>query len=221
MNKPDNQFSEFEEFDNFSNLDTNNLIIEYLKKPKLVYKYLFKINSEKYFWPLLIAAGAVNGLEKGLERITSFDGYGIGILLGALIIGAGLGWISYFISAWFLYLFGSAFLGGNATAKDFRVVIAWANIPSIATIFLTLLMYLLYGLKINSYEPDITEVEAYVIMGLSFIAVGLVIWSFILNVIGTMYIQNFGVGKAIANILLPTIILLVIIFIFFSTIFGF
>jgi len=221
MNASDNRFSEFEEFDDFSNLDTNNLIIEYLKKPKLVYKYLFKTNPEKYFWPLLIAAGAVNGLEKGLERITDFDAYGLGMLLGFLVGGAALGWITYFISAWVLYLFGSAFLSGTATAKDFRVVIAWANIPSIASIFITFLMYLLYGFEINGYGSSLSDIELYTIMGLGLISLGLIFWSLILNVIGTMHIQNFGVGKAIANVLLPSIVLIIILFIFFGSVYGF
>lgn len=221
MNESDNRFREFEEFDDFSNLDTDNLIIEYLKKPKLVYKYLFKTNPEKYFWPLLIAAGAVNGLEKGLERITDFDAFNVGMLLGFLVGGAAIGWISYFISAWIMHLFGSAFLGGTATAKDFRIVVAWANIPSIGSIFITLLIYLLYGFEINSFTSTISDTEMYIIMVLNVIILGLIIWSAILNIIGTMYIQNFGVGKAIANVILPIIVLIAIVFIFFGLVYGF
>ncbi|NQX85266.1 MAG: hypothetical protein HRT67_05095 [Flavobacteriaceae bacterium] len=103
---------------------TQNLILEYLKKPLLVYKYLFKTNPTTYFWQLLIIAGAINGLEKGLNRITTFDGNAITIIVIAVLLGFTLGWLSYFISAGILHLFGAAFLGGKATAKDFRVVIA-------------------------------------------------------------------------------------------------
>lgn len=220
MNAPDNRFKEFEEFDEFSNIDTNNLITEFLKKPKLVYKFIFKTNPEIYFWPLLIIAGAANGLEKGLERVVELDGSGIGLLIGMLLGGGALGWISYFIAAWFLYLFGAAFLNGKATAKDFRVVIAWSNIPSMATVIVYVLMYVLYGFEVNGFMPNLSNTEYYTIMGLNLVSIGLILWSLALNIIGIMHIQKFGMGKALANILLPTFILFAILWFFFRTLWG-
>lgn len=221
MNETENRFREFEEFDGFSDIDENNLIFEFLRKPKAVYKYLFKTNPKKYFWPLLIIAGAAEGLENGLERMDGFanTSYSIGVIFGALLAGGALGWISYFITAWILKVFGSTFLNGTATAKDFRVVAAWGNIPSIATVFISILTYAFYGFEINSISPNLSEMELYIIMILGFISTGLAIWSIILYIIGTMHIQNFSAGKATLNVLAPFIILVIIVAVFVYSIY--
>ncbi|NQX85267.1 MAG: hypothetical protein HRT67_05100 [Flavobacteriaceae bacterium] len=89
------------------------------------------------------------------------------------------------------------------------------------TILFTVFPYLLYGVKINSSSPPhITEKESYVIAGLAITTIGFMLWSFVLNVIGTMYIQNFGIGKALANILIPAIVFVAIIYISFGRLLG-
>lgn len=207
MNESPNHFLEFEDLDDFSNLDTKNLLTEIWIKPTLVFKYLFKTNPEKYVWPLMITAGAVGGLEKGLEKAGEYNSFAFGYVIGTLLGGALLGWISIYIYAWLLSLFGSGFLNGKAEPKAFRTVIAWSNIPSICTVVLTFISAVLYGNKLNDINLELTQTEAIFMIVLGLLQLGLSIWSLVLNIIGTMHIQNFKAGKATLNVLLPFITL--------------
>ncbi|WP_346883968.1 hypothetical protein, partial [uncultured Algibacter sp.] len=74
---------------------------------------------------------------------------------------------------------------------------------------------LIYGLDTLSDNHEYsTDMETYAIIIAAILQVILAIWSIIILVIGIKVIQKFSTLKAIGNIFVPTIILLVVMFIF-------
>ncbi len=212
----DNKFEEFEHLENFSDLNTDNLIFEVWVKPKKVFQYLFKFDRLKYVHVLLVVSAIVAATERVLSKNTPFDSYGFGYLIGYILGGAIVTWLMYWVSAWFLRFFGAAFFNGKASNEDFRIVIAWSNIPLITSLLTTLLLILFYGNNAASgYYLIENETERIVFIVLGCIDIVLAIWSAVISVIGIMHIQQFGVWKAIGNIFLPFIILVAIFALFF------
>ena len=211
MNEPTNDFEEFEEFEFFHNLDLNNLIFEVWTKPKLVFTYLFKTNPTKYLQVLLIASALSSTFNRAMEKSIGFDSYGKGYFLGMVVFGALLTWALYYLLAWILQYFGKAFLNGSANSKKFLTVLAWSNIPNIASAFFTFFLILIYGPNAlhDSFTPP-SEIAGFVYIVVGLCEMALAIWSVAILVIGTMYIQKFGTGKAIGNIFLPFILIIVV-----------
>lgn len=211
MNEPTNDFQEFEDFESFHNLDLNNLIFEIWLKPKLVFTYLFKTYPLKYLQTLLITAALASTFTRAMGKGIGFASYGVGYFLAALIFGALITWGLYYLYAWILHYFGKAFLNGAASTKHFLTIMAWSNIPIIASTFFTFFLILIYGSNAlhDSFTPP-SEIAGIVFIVVGLIEVVLAFWSLTILVIGTMYIQKFGVWKAIGNIILPLLILIIV-----------
>lgn len=218
IQNPNNQFADFEDYDDFSNLNTDSLLTEVWLKPKLVFKYLFKTDPEKYIWVLMAVAGATSALENAFEKMGGHETtYKLGLVMGAVVIGVLFGWLSFYLYSGVLSIIGRSLLGGKARSKQFRTVLAWSSIPSSVSIIFSILVIAIYGAEAyNKFDAqDVTEVIVFAIAGLA--QVGLGIWSLVITVQGTMLIQDFKLGKALVNVLLPVvslIILIVVLFVF-------
>jgi len=208
-------FEEFEVYEDFSDLKTDQLLTEIWLKPKKVFAYIFKHEPQKYVQALLLVAAFANAGGRALEKNVGGGAYGFGFFLGMAIIGGLITYLLYYVMAWFLKFFGNAFLNGKANSKDYRTVIAWSTIPTILSFVTTLFLVIVYGSNaLSTYEPTgYVEGIVYIIIGL--IEIGLAIWSTVILVTGIMHIQKFGVWKAIANVFLPVIILIMIFVIIF------
>ena len=217
MNDVINNFEEFEEPEGFSNLKTDNLIFEIWIKPKLAFTYLFKYDSNKYVQILLITSALTATFERAISKnIGWYDSYNTSYFIGGLLGGGLMVYAIYYITAWFLHYFGKAFLNGQASAKDFRTVIAWANIPSIASAIFSFIILVIYGSHAlsDNYFP-ISEVERIVFISLALIQAILGMWTLIITITGVKEIQKFSTLKAFGNILLPFIILVIVFAIIF------
>ncbi|MGE5945031.1 MAG: YIP1 family protein [Flavobacteriales bacterium] len=217
MNDIINNFEEFEEPQEFSTLKTDNLIFEIWVKPRLVFAYLFKYDPSKYVQILLVISALTTAFERNLSRnIGWHDSYNTSYFIGVCLGGGLMVYVIYYVSAWFLHFFGKAFLNGQANPKDFRTVIAWANIPSIASAIFSFIILVIYGSKAlsDSYLP-ISGIERIVFISFAIIQVTLAIWALIITIIGVKEIQKFSTVKALGNILLPFIILIVVVLIIF------
>ncbi|WP_346883816.1 hypothetical protein [uncultured Algibacter sp.] len=141
MNNDTNHFEEFEDPKEFLNLDIKNLFSEIWFKPKLVFQYLSNYNPNKYVQLLLIIASITSTLDRSFSKTTIFKDSGIEYFIGGLLGGALVTYALYYILAWFLYYYGKAFLNGQASSKDFRMVIAWSRVPAIASIVFSLYQF--------------------------------------------------------------------------------
>jgi len=209
-------FEEFEAYEDFTDLKTDQLLTEVWLKPKKVFAYIFKHEPKKYVQPLLWIAAFASALNRGLEKgIINFSPQNIGFLLGSIIGGGLLTFLLYYVFAWFLKFFGNAFLKGTASSEDYRTVIAWGNIPVILSVVTTLILVVIYGpTALAGYQPESYAASiVFILAGL--ISFGLAIWSIVIMVSGIMHIQKFTVWKAIGNLFLPFIILVMVFVIVF------
>jgi len=152
-----------------------------------------------------------NSFERAVEKASGDSAYALGYIIGGLIGGALLGWISFYISAWILSMFGSGFLNGKAKADKFRTVLAWGSIPSTVSVVFSFIIVILYGIDSLNMNAELSMIEGVVFLVFGLIQLGLGIWSIYIITQGIMHIQNFSVGKALLNLFLPIIVLIVII----------
>ena len=129
-----------------------------------------------------------------------------------------LGWISFYISAWILSLFGGGFLSGKAKAKEFRTVLAWGSIPSTFSVVFSIILLVLYGTDSLNMDSGADLIEGIITFAIGLIQIGLGIWSIYIVTQGIMHIQKFSVGKALLNLFLPLIFLIIFLVIIFSLI---
>ena len=135
------------------------------------------------------------------------------VLIFATIGGALFGWLSYYIYAYFISFTGT-WIKGKATPKEFRIILAWASIPSIAGLILLIPELFIFGDDLFRSElssSDLLYTISYKIFAMIDIVLG--IWTLIILIKGTALIQGFGIGKAILNIFLPLLLLIVLILI--------
>lgn len=188
-----------------SDINENNLLIKIWYKPKETLKFILEYYPDKYVRVLLFLAGVGSTLQSSLE-----NGIGgsvpeiIGGLFAILLLGGISGWVSYFIYAWAMSLTGN-WLQGKAEPHEFRTVLAWALVPVITLILVIILEIAAFG--IHSFANNFYQANEVLLLIFGIISIILSIWSVVILVIGIMIIQQFGVLKAILNMLLPIITL--------------
>ena len=166
---------------------------------------------------LLIVAALTATIERSFSKNTSIFSVNAGYFIGGLLGGSLVVYSLYFISAWIFYYFGKAFLNGKATAKEFRTVIAWSNIPSIGSIIFSFLILVVYGSNaLSDFYFPISKIEKTVFISFALIQFALSIWTIVIMIIGTKEIQKFSTLKAISNVSIPFLILIIIFLLFFS-----
>lgn len=212
MNK--NQFEEFE--NEYSNVNPKELVYSIWNQPKLTLMYILDKCPEKYVFLFLVLGGIVRTIGKASERGMGDNMSTISVLLYAFILGGLLGWISYYIYSWAMSFTGN-WLDGNAIPSKFRTILAWALVPSIASLILLIPEFIFFGDDLfRSVQQDQSMISSIGWMVFGFIELGLGIWTAVILVIGIKLIQGFGTGKAILNMILPgLLIILPILIIYF------
>lgn len=131
------------------------------------------------------------------------------ILLGALALSPIVGWIWLYLTGWILSFTGK-WVGGHAPSSHLRAAVAWAKIPSCAS----LLMWL--ALLLSNAEMTFIHVRSgpfYVFMGL--ISLILSIWSFVLLVQSVREVQKLSLGRSLINVICTWFISSLIVFVLF------
>jgi len=103
-------------------------------------------------------------------------------------------------------------LGGRSDYDTFRTVLAWALVPSVATLVLLVPEVAVFGDNLFKTDLAIYSLTSRTLA----IAGGLAqmvfsVWSFIILLKGIMLVQNFSLGRALFNMMLPGGIIIVFI----------
>ena len=113
------------------------------------------------------------------------------------------------VYAWALSLTGD-WIGGRAKSESYLTVLAWSNVPSALSLIFYIPIVLFFGKDIINtdieFENILAEI-AFAVLGLAAVILG--IWSLVILVKGIALIQDFSIGQAILNALLPVIIVLI------------
>jgi len=187
-------------------------------QPTEAFNFIFANQRQMSLFYFFLLGGAVSGIEKILKSDNYNNPYNYPHLGISILMGAALGWISYYLAAYFLSYAGDL-MKGKANDRDFRVVVAWSLVPAILSLLVIIPQFIFYGAGSNNFNFDAYFTsEKLPLTALIIIKGVLGIWSVVILVKGIAYIQNFSIGKAILNIILPVLVILDVVLLFVAII---
>lgn len=204
-------------------LSDKEIFTKIFTSPRMVFRYLENKNYDKFVRPLLILGGISNALDRAVSKNLG-DSLSLFAILGiAIVAGALLGWISYYLYSALISWTGK-WLNGKADTDSIVRMFAHAMIPTILAFLLLIPQLAFFGKGIfQSYFDIHSQGTLYtaIYFGTVFLEVALGVWTMVIFTIGVSEIQEFSILKAIANIILPLIIILVPIFLVIFATSGF
>lgn len=213
----ENNFEEFES--EYDDINPDQLVYSIWVKPKITLKYILEKCPKKYVFLFLVLGGVVRAISRASERGMGDTMSTASVLIISILIGGLIGWIGYYFYAWALSFTGR-WLNGNSDPETFRTVIAWSLVPSIATLILLIPELIIIGDQLFKSEfLFLSTFQSVALIAFGLIELALWVWTLVILVIGIKLIQGFGTGKAILNMILPGLVLLVpllLIFMLFS-----
>lgn len=183
-------------------------------RPRDTLRFILKKCPDKYVTPLLIIGGAVSALGNALDGQPLFDAGPWVSLVIIVIIGAIFGPIANMIFAAILSMVGR-WIGGEGNYQKTLTVAAWSMVPSIAGVIFLFFQIGYFGPYYLFFEGDIeivalgmtkSEMVLYLLGVLSLIVS---IWATVILVIGLSVAHKFTIGKAILNLVIPILAILV------------
>jgi hypothetical protein len=178
--------------------------------PKKVFRYLNDTQYDKQVVILLSLAGISNAFDRAIFKNMG-DLMSLGVILGVcILLGGTLGRVWFHIYAALIHWTGN-WLNGQGETKDILRMTAYAMIPSIVTLPFLFLQILAFGNEVFKKNGDLTSMgpvfENIFVYGTLFGDGIFGIWTIVFLVIGIAEVQNFSIGKAILNFLLPILVL--------------
>lgn len=154
------------------------------------------------------------GISRAFDRATTKDmgdnSSLLSIVLGAVILGGALGWISYYIYAALLSWTGKWLNGVGNTSSIYRVI-GYAIFPSVLSLLFLVPQMAVYGNDVfRDVNYDSAGTFGNIIFWVSvFFQVALSLTTIVFMVIGLSEVQKFSTGKAILNIILPIAVIII------------
>lgn len=180
-------------------------------EPRLVMKYINDNSYDKFVVFLLV----IGGISNAFDRIVSSDLFinqPLIVLVGIGLVLAGLsGWLGNYIYAAILTWTGKAF-DGKAHSSDVFRVCAYAMIPSIFLILIVFLQLFVFGFEVFRDDFDTNSLgagELAIYFGLALLTIVFGVWSLVIFVVGLSEVQKFSIGKAIGNLILSFLVILI------------
>ena len=198
------------EFEPELELSKKEILTKIWSSPRLVFRYLNENHYDKFTLILFILSGIIVGFGRAFIQTIGDSTSLIGILALSILFGGLFGWIIYYIFTELISWTGKWLKGKGNRRSLFRVT-AHAMIPAITALFILILQMVLFGNKLfqsdfNIYSYGTTsKILFFITVSLEF-ALGL--WSLVLLLIGVSEVQKFSIGKAIFNLILSALILL-------------
>ncbi|QCK16621.1 Yip1 family protein [Mangrovivirga cuniculi] len=192
-----------------ANLSDSDIFKKIWTKPRMVLEFIDKKEYDKWLFPILIILGINTTLGNFIDN--DFGGIfinpAVSIIFG-VVIGALLGWISYYIFAAILKISGS-WLGGDATTYELLRITTYAVIPTLITAIISLAIQALSLFEWGEFLVNYTQLIIFLASVFVIIALVLLIWSIVNIIVGISVTQNFSIGRSIANFFLAITIILI------------
>ncbi|RED95226.1 Yip1 family protein [Marinoscillum furvescens] len=180
--------------------------------PREVFRYLKTANDNQHVIALLILTGISRAFDRAVMQDMG-DRLGLTeILLVCTLGGALFGWMYIYIYGYLLRWTGKWL---HATTVDIQTMVrmlAFAMLPTVASLTLLIPQIIIYGHEIFKADGDLLTGGIFnnLIFYSTVIAeVGLGIWTVILTVVGISETQELSTGKAILNMILPVLVIMV------------
>jgi hypothetical protein len=160
------------------NLAVENPWLTIWTRPRATIRGIVDYDPTYRVVPIAAASGIVQTLDRMMQK-NAGDMLSLAALIGlAAVVGSLAGLVQLVVAGWWFSNMGRIF-GGRADSKQVRTVVAWAVVPSFATVpFLVLAVALLGKGMFTSELPEGTEaLAAVVLIALGAVQVIFGIWS--------------------------------------------
>ncbi len=180
-------------------------------QPREVLQYIHDIKYDKFVVPLLILAGISRAFERAINKNLGDDLSLTVVIITCLISGGLLGWLSYYIYAALVNWTGKWLHAKGDTYSILRII-AYAMVPMILALALLVVQIGIYGLELFKTDGDIysASITANIIFyGSAVLEIILGITTLVFCVIGVSIVQQLPTVRALLNLLLPILVIVV------------
>lgn len=187
------------------------ILTEIWTRPREVFRYIHERQYEKYMLVLLMIAGIYKTFDRASSQNLGDTLPLLGVITVCVLSGIMFGWLSAYISAALISWTG-VWLDGEADTKSILRIIAYASIPSIIALFLIIPQMGIYGVEIFKEEGDVTSggmMANIIYWGSMILELVLGICSIFFYVIGVSEVQGFEIWKAVVNLILAMLVIIV------------
>ncbi|MGI4741888.1 MAG: YIP1 family protein [Janthinobacterium lividum] len=196
----------------YEGIGKHNLLTSIWRRPRATLVFILAKQPDEYISILFFLGGIARAVERAISQQRS-DKMSVGaMLLLAIVMGSTSGWITSSLYAWGMTIVGR-WLGGTDDNDQFKTVLAWAQVPSIAGLLLLVPALVVFKgdslREVRLAYPLLTH-SVWLVVGL--VEVGLGSWSVAILLKGVALIQGFSTARALANILLPGSLVVAFIF---------
>jgi hypothetical protein len=179
-------------------INKTNLLRKIWTEPQATLSYILANHIDEHVSLFFVLGGIARAVARAVAQYPNHKMGASAALIFALIGGSISGIITYTAYSWGMNLIGS-WLGGKATNDQFKMVLGWALVPSIAT-----LLFLIPALAALGGEFASTPLLTDTLLAACGLAqIGLGIWASVLLIKGVIIIQGFSLGRSLANVVLP------------------
>jgi hypothetical protein len=188
----------------------SEIFTEIWTSPRVVFKFIHEYRYEKFLYIILILAGIVRAFDRASVKGMG-DRFSLtAIIIMCVLIGGGVGWIAYYIYAAMLSWTGK-WLDGRAKTSALYRVVGYSLIPAIVGGLLLIPQIAISGVDVFQSDVDLTE-NGTVATAVYYLSIAgefvFGFWTIALLVVGISEIQGFSIGKALLNVILPIIIII-------------
>ena len=137
------------------------------------------------------------------------------ILLGAIILSPLWGYIVFSIASVFV-VFTGKWIGGHGDYRQIRAALAWSNVPMVINVVIWFLMMILFGTSVFKNFPEayaLSRLEFWLLFSLLITQLIVGVWALILYVLALAEVQMFSILKAIFNLILAFIMVMIVVFV--------
>jgi hypothetical protein len=202
---------------------TLNPWITIWNKPRATIQQIVDTNPKH----LVLVLAAISGFSETLDRAcTRSTGDHLAwpiIILIAAIIGPIGGIITLYIGGALIRWTGS-WIGGNASSQNVRAALAWSSVPIIWDLLLWIPELILFGQELFTSETPIIDASlslTLIFLGFGTIEITIGTWTIVVFLKCLGQAQGFSAWKALGNVILTLLVIIVPIVIIIFTISGF
>jgi hypothetical protein len=179
--------------------------------PRMVFKFINDNHYDKHVTVLLLLSGISSAFDRDILKNMGDLMPLFAVVMTCIVLGGLFGYIINYIYAALMSWTGR-WVGGEGDTPSLLRMLAYAMVPSIIALIFIIPQVMIYGSEVFKSDGDIVSADVlsniilYASMLFEFI---LGVFSFVFCVIGTSEVQKISIGKAILNLLLPLIIIMV------------
>jgi hypothetical protein len=192
---------------------TSNVMYNLLYYPRQFFQKIIHQPKDKYFTILFILSNIAVAFSAVKQQEIETTKDLASLVLKPLLNGLLFGWIFTYLYAAMISSLGN-WMTGKASAKKIVRVIVYASIPSMIALGILAIKVAMFGkagLGMFDGRLPLSSGQSAVWISLGIMQSLLGLWSCIALVIGISEAQQFSIGKAILNVLLPTILIMVLV----------